>query len=60
MRDIVALQGANKMTERNLGYEKKFRAYLFSGCGDRQQEICEHINVVPSTEKTREAHKNGF
>ena len=35
------------MKERNLEYEKKFRAYLFSGCYDRQKEICKNINVNP-------------
>ena len=43
------------MKERSLEYEKKFRAYLFSGCCERHREICKNLNVVPSTPKTRKA-----
>ena len=45
--------------KRNLEYEKKFRAYLFSFDGETHKEICKHINVVPSTHETRSALKNG-
>tara|TARA_R100001086_G_scaffold93846_1_gene46604 strand:- start:3933 stop:4100 length:168 start_codon:yes stop_codon:yes gene_type:complete len=44
--------------KRNLEYEKKFRAYLFSFDGETHKEICKHINVVPSTHETRSALKN--
>ena len=43
------------MKERSVEYEKKFRAYLFSGCRERHKEICKNLNVVPSTPKTRKA-----
>lgn len=43
------------MKERSVEYEKKFRAYLFSGGGERHKEICKNLNVVPSTPKTRKA-----
>jgi len=43
--------------KRNLEYEKKFRAYLFSGDYDRHKKIAKHINVVPSTPETRKASK---
>jgi hypothetical protein len=39
--------------ERNLEYEKKFRAYLFRGNWERHKDICKNINVVESTPKTR-------
>jgi hypothetical protein len=32
---------------RNLGYEDKFRAYLFNGDFERHKEICKRINVRP-------------
>jgi len=32
-------------TKRNLEYERKFRAYLFSGDLERHLEICKNINV---------------
>jgi len=42
--DWNAFKGG-RMKERNLEYEKKFRAYLFSGCKDRFNLICKNINV---------------
>lgn len=42
---------------RNLEYEKKFKAYLFKGNWARHKEICENLNVVESTEETRNARK---
>ena len=33
------------MKERNLDYEKKFRAYLFSFDLETHKKICENINV---------------
>ena len=33
------------MRERNLEYEKKFRAYLFSFDFETHKEICKNINV---------------
>jgi len=41
------------MKKRNLKYEQKFRAYLFSGDWERYKEICKNLNVVESTEETR-------
>ena len=35
------------MKPRNLQYEQKFRAYLFSGGFERHKEICKNINVKP-------------
>ncbi len=35
------------MVKRNLDYEKKFRAYLFSGDFERHKKICKNINVRP-------------
>lgn len=40
---------------RNLAYEKKFRAYLFSRDFETHKKIAKHINVVPSTPATRKA-----
>jgi|TARA_Y100000310_G_scaffold2073_1_gene2588 hypothetical protein len=40
---------------RNLAYEKKFRAYLFSRDYETHKKIAKHINVVPSTPATRKA-----
>jgi len=37
------------MKTRNLIYEKKFRAYLFSFDFETHKEICKNINVIPST-----------
>jgi hypothetical protein len=45
------------MSERNLEYENKFRAYLFKGDWERQKEICKNINVVESTEETRNSRE---
>lgn len=39
--------------ERNLEYERKFKAYLFRGNWERHLKICDNINVVESTPKTR-------
>ena len=39
--------------KRNLEYERRFRAYLFSGDWTRHTEICKNINVVESTPETR-------
>ena len=33
------------MKKRNLEYEKKFRAYLFSFDFEKHKEICKNINV---------------
>jgi len=38
------------MKKRNLDYEKKFRAYLYSGCIDRYRAICKNINVKSNQE----------
>jgi len=35
------------MKERNLEYEARFRAYLFSGDFERHKLICKNINVRP-------------
>ncbi len=39
------------MEKRNLDYEKKFRAYLFSGCIESHKEIFKEINVKPNIPK---------
>lgn len=36
------------MKKRNLDYERKFRAYLFSGDIQRYKQICKNINVKPN------------
>ncbi len=41
--------------KRNLEYEKKFRAYLFSFDFEIHKQICINLNVVPSTPATRKA-----
>jgi hypothetical protein len=41
------------MKKRNLEYEEKFRAYLFSFNFETHKEICKNINVVESTPKTK-------
>ena len=35
------------MKKRNLDYEKRFSAYLFSFDFETHKKICKHINVVP-------------
>lgn len=45
------------MKERNLEYEKKFRAYLFKGCAERYKEICKNINVKPNINNVKETEK---
>jgi len=39
------------MKQRNSEYEKKFRAYLFSGDLERHKEICKKINVKPNIQE---------
>lgn len=39
--------------KRNIAYENKFRAYLFSGDIDRYRQICKNINVKSSQERKR-------
>ncbi len=39
------------MKERNLKYEKKFRAYLFSFDLKIHKEICKNINVKPNIQE---------
>lgn len=34
------------MKKRNLEYEKRFRAYLFSFNFETHKQICENINVI--------------
>ena len=34
------------VTKRNLSYEKKFRAYLFSGSADRHDEVIRSIRAA--------------
>ena len=48
------------MTNRNLEYEKKFKAYLFKGDFERHKEICKNINVVESTPETRKGQKDKY
>ena len=36
------------MKERNLEYERKFKAYLFNGDLDRHKDICKNLNVKPN------------
>ena len=36
------------MKERNLTYEKKVRAYLFSFDFETHKQICENLNVKPN------------
>jgi len=43
--------------KRNLAYERKFRAYLFSRDYESHKKIAKNINVVPSTAATRKAFK---
>jgi len=42
------------MKERSEKYEQKFRKYLYSFDWETHKEICKNINVVESTELTRE------
>lgn len=42
---------------RSLEYENKFMKYLFSFDYETHKDICKNINVVESTDKTREARK---
>lgn len=46
------------MKKRSLNYENKFRKYLFSFPYEEHKEICKNINVVESTERTRQAQEN--
>ena len=41
------------MKKRNLEYEKKFRAYLFSMDFETHKKICENINVKPNVNKEK-------
>jgi len=39
---------------RNLKYENKFRAYLFSGDLERHKEICKNLNVKHNQGKDKQ------
>lgn len=48
------------MKKRSLNYENKFRKYLYSFSYEEYKEICKNINVVESTESTRQARENNI
>lgn len=54
---VKLVKEIKRMNERDLEYEKKFKAYLFRGDWNRHKEICNNINVVESTEETRSMRK---
>lgn len=48
------------MNNRNLDYEKKFRAYLFKGDIGRFKRICEDNNIVHTLKSYDEVVKWGL